>query len=447
MMAGTLRYTIFLAAILFHLNFWQALGDERFEEAYNGLVDDLSEIMVDWNETLRKLPGFECYEDRPLGIPALGKNLEFPCTVTTPSNEIPASVHRLRPADIKVIGAMGDSLSAANGAGACFLPELAYEYRGLTFSHGGDEGFETNPTLANVLRKFNPGLKGYGLEKGRWDSVEAGMNVGYPGDKANDMPHQADWLIQKMKADPDIDFENDWKVVTIFIGGNDLCAWCNNLDYYSSDNYVNFIHESLVILHDQMPRTIVNVVGLLQVYQVDILRGTICDIFHWAFCPCGMFLTDEELKRFEDMNKEYQVKLREDINSGQYDDKDDFTVVLQPFLHETSVPFTEDGDPDFSYFAPDCFHFSAKGHAQSGLELWNNMIEPVGQKREEWNPSVTNISCPTEEFPYIYTNLNSKPEYWDPTQPAPTTEGSASIFQISRVFVFSLLCIVALLRK
>lgn len=35
------------------------------------------------------------------------------------------------------------------------------------------------------------------------------------------------------------------------------------------------------------------------------------------------------------------MKLTEDINSGQYDDKDDFTVVLQPFLQETAVPMTE----------------------------------------------------------------------------------------------------------
>ena len=66
------------------------------------------------------------------------------------------------------------------------------------------------------------------------------------------MPHQADWLIAKMKADPNIDYENDWKVVTLFIGGNDLCAWCNNIVYYAADNYVNFIHESLMTLHDQV---------------------------------------------------------------------------------------------------------------------------------------------------------------------------------------------------
>ena len=38
--------------------------------------------------------------------------------------------------------------------------------------------------IKDTFRKFNPNLKGYGTDIGRWDSKEAGMNVGYPGDKA-----------------------------------------------------------------------------------------------------------------------------------------------------------------------------------------------------------------------------------------------------------------------
>ena len=34
----------------------------------------------------------------------------------------------------------------------------------------------------------------------------------------------------------------------------------------------------------------------------------------------------------------------------------------------------QDGTPDASFFAPDCFHFSSKGHAAAGQELWNNMV-------------------------------------------------------------------------
>lgn len=39
---------------------------------------------------------------------------------------------------------------------------------------------------------------------------------------------QAETLVDKMKNDKTIDFENDWKMVTLFIGGNDLCAFCKD---------------------------------------------------------------------------------------------------------------------------------------------------------------------------------------------------------------------------
>lgn len=55
------------------------------------------------------------------------------------------------------------------------------------------------------------------------------------------------------------------------------------------------------------------------------------------------------------------------ILSGRYDRKEDFTVVLQPFMKSFNAP----DDPahrfdeviDISYITHDCFHFSQKGHA------------------------------------------------------------------------------------
>lgn len=32
------------------------------------------------------------------------------------------------------------------------------------------------------------------------------------------------------------------------------------------------------------------------------------------------------------------------------------------------------GTPDYTYFAPDCFHLSAKGHQAAAIELWNSMV-------------------------------------------------------------------------
>ena len=34
--------------------------------------------------------------------------------------------------------------------------------------------------------------------------------------------------MQQYSAEGKMDFDNDWKIVTMFIGGNDICAACNN---------------------------------------------------------------------------------------------------------------------------------------------------------------------------------------------------------------------------
>jgi hypothetical protein len=45
-------------------------------------------------------------------------------------------VHRLRPGDIDIIGAMGDSLTAGTGSAAANLFELTIDNRGMSWSAG-----------------------------------------------------------------------------------------------------------------------------------------------------------------------------------------------------------------------------------------------------------------------------------------------------------------------
>lgn len=62
----------------------------------------------------------------------------FPCQIPTPSNDTTDSVHLLRPSDIRVIGAMGDSLTAGFGALMDFSNffVVPIDYRGLSWSGG-----------------------------------------------------------------------------------------------------------------------------------------------------------------------------------------------------------------------------------------------------------------------------------------------------------------------
>ncbi|KAM6459276.1 phospholipase B1, membrane-associated-like [Liasis olivaceus] len=115
---------------------------------------------------------------------SFGTNI--PCSDRSPSNTVPVSVHKLRPGDIKVIGALGDSLTAGNGAGSSPLNilDVLTQYRGLSWSIGGNENIKAVTTLANILREFNPSLLGFSIGKGNQNQPKAHLNQAVAGARA-----------------------------------------------------------------------------------------------------------------------------------------------------------------------------------------------------------------------------------------------------------------------
>ncbi|XP_006820484.1 phospholipase B1, membrane-associated-like [Saccoglossus kowalevskii] len=350
---------------------------------------------------------------------------DFPCSCVNPGTSA-VSVHALSPFDVKIVGALGDSLTAGSGADAAIIVGSLNDYRGVVYSIGGDEDFSAGvTTLPNILQEYSPSLKGFSLGVCNRDETASALNVASPGDVSRDMKYQAYRLIDRMKLHPDVDYELDWKVVTILIGGNDLCSFCDDKELYTAERYQQHLQEALDVLHEGMPRAFINLVSVLQVAELSQLNGTICNIIHCLFCTCVKYGDDQN--ELVELTKEYQRVTHELIDSGRYETSDDFTVVVQPFLEETTLPLDENGDPDKSYFAKDCFHFSEKGHATAAVNLWNNMFEPVGLKSRVFNPEA-DVYCPTQDVPYFYTSKNSGIE--------PTTSSSASP-RISHVFYIS----------
>ncbi|XP_035529318.1 phospholipase B1, membrane-associated [Morone saxatilis] len=360
---------------------------------------------------------------------------ELPCTDRSPSPTTPTSVHELKPGDIKVVAAVGDSLTAANGVGAQAnnLLLVINEYRGLSWSIGGDENITTVTTLPNILREFNPSLTGFSEGIGNEDNPKAFLNQAVAGAKSGDMVQQVRVLVDKIKTDPRIDFHNDWKVITMFIGGNDICDFCTDSIFFSPSNVVGRIRQALDILHSEVPRAIVNLVELLNIVPLrDLHSDKTLGCPTWfvsLVCPCILKPKEgsNELQRVNYFNRAYQHAMRELIDSGRYDTHDNFTVVLQPFFREIFLPMLEDGRPDRSYFSPDCFHLSQKAHTLMARALWNNMLEPVGNKTftQDFSAGI-DLKCPTESNPFFRTAVNSNYTFPGPppTLPPPTNWGS-----------------------
>ena len=71
------------------------------------------------------------------------------------------TVHELKPSDVSVVAALGDSITACNGCGAQTKPGVAIENRGYSWAIGGNETLETSLTFANLLKKYNADVTGW----------------------------------------------------------------------------------------------------------------------------------------------------------------------------------------------------------------------------------------------------------------------------------------------
>lgn len=176
---------------------------------------------------------------------------------------MPTSVHRVTPGDIDIVGALGDSLTAANGAFAIDSVQTLLEGRGVSWSIGGKETWRKFITLPNLLKEFNPNLYGFSTAANSLGyQKESKFNVAEPGAISAHTVRQAKNLVKRMRSDPRVDIKNHWKLVTIMIGSNDFC-----LDVCYSNDQDKLVERAgrdmiqvLRIIRENLPRTIVNLV-------------------------------------------------------------------------------------------------------------------------------------------------------------------------------------------
>uniref|UniRef100_A0A670HPJ3 Phospholipase B1, membrane-associated n=1 Tax=Podarcis muralis TaxID=64176 RepID=A0A670HPJ3_PODMU len=303
----------------------------------------------------------------------------FPYDVLLPPPPYP--VHRLQPSDIKVIAALGDSLTVGG----------SYRISPTTVWLLLTKPYIFFPSLPDILKKFNPNLSGFSTGT---QNEAAGFNVAVGGATAQNLPAQARGLVARMKNSPSINYQEDWKLVTIFIGGNDLCNYCLDKETYSVDRYVEHLQDTLDILYKELPRAFVNMVEIMELTGLRQIEreASGCVLSGASLCPC--FLNPQEnspeLQEMKRINRDFQM-----VNS--YAEREDFAVVVQPFFRNTIMPLDSDGKPDLSFFAVDCFHFSERGHAEMAIALWNNMLEPVDHKQSYNNFTYdrSKLKCPT----------------------------------------------------
>ncbi|XP_025992478.2 phospholipase B1, membrane-associated isoform X1 [Solenopsis invicta] len=345
-------------------------------------------------------------------------DVPFPCNVTSGrSPKVPTSVHKLRPGDIDVIAAMGDSLTAGAGIFANNVFQIAVENRGVTAAGGGQGTWREYLTLPNILKEFNPNLIGYALGDSLTIHKAAQLNIAESLAVSADMPYMAEVLVTKIKRDPRIDLQKHWKFVSLMIGSNDFCSkicWVSS-PWSTLETHKTDLLKVLRTLRDNLPRTFVALILPPHLKAlVDTRKGRstfTCFVTTDIECSC---LFGSSFRRFKPLYYNIMSQWQKlDMEIATYPEfqRDDFAVVSEPILANVTIPLASDGYADMTYLSSDCFHVTQKTNALYANGLWNNLFEPVSAKTMTWETLFHKFHCPTPERPYLTTMLNSQCSY------------------------------------
>eukprot|EP01125_Pyxidicula_operculata_P000457 TRINITY_DN10487_c0_g1_i1.p1 TRINITY_DN10487_c0_g1~~TRINITY_DN10487_c0_g1_i1.p1 ORF type:complete len:358 (+),score=63.39 TRINITY_DN10487_c0_g1_i1:42-1115(+) len=327
----------------------------------------------------------------------------FPCTglpLPPPSND----VTKLQPGNIKAVLALGDSISAGFAMKGVWPLGDFLEYRGLVFSIGSDKYVdwpadqEIANTIPNCLLNYNPGLQGSAT--GVTESLTKGayLDGAVSGAKIQDVPAQIEYLVNTLKTQYSntIDFENDWKLVTLFIGANNLCEICTGR--YDP----NWFEQQLVSVVNQVkqsiPKVFMNIVGIFNISGVYVagMQSEYCRLL-WDTgvdeCSCMLAHGDSGRASMDAGSYAYNLasaKVAAQFSSQVTGNKT-FTAVYQPGVSGYNISYF--GENYLS--ALDCFHPNTNANSAFTYSIWNNMFTPVGKKQTSVDPNNLNWICPT----------------------------------------------------
>eukprot|EP01133_Synstelium_polycarpum_P011481 gene11481-13386_t len=258
--------------------------------------------------------------------------------------------------DIKVIMALGDSLSAGFGMEYHGLggPALR-ETRGRSFSTGGVSGIATIPNFL-ISTGSGPIIKGAtykntipaltlmpeGMRQVMRSLDLNQLNPAVSGAKLDEIDEQITYLEKNIgKIEPAVQWW-EWKLVNFFIGANDY----------------------LLRLKLSFPNTIVNVILLPDVSQIATIgKGSGCYNFRnfLGACPCAK--TEEGRLAMQEAQLQYNqimINAANRVNQGSTN----FAAVVQPGLVNTIIEREFVSDLD-------CFHLNELGHQLVTIALWN----------------------------------------------------------------------------
>jgi len=327
------------------------------------------------------------------------------------TSHTPRNVHNLHINNIDVVIGMGDSITA--GFGIKGTIGLYHEYRGRSWSMGGDKG---QLTLPNLIRYYNPNIRGYSIGSHKLEvCYDTKCNTEYypkldnynsaqSGSTTNNLIHQIEYLKKRVNVSDKID---KWKLITLLIGANDLCGICSNNDF-QPELFRKNLREALFELKNNFPKSFVNMVLIFKVTDAYILsRDTFyCRALHTIFpveCPCVFNLMNGKKDRhiidyytfiYQNITRDVVYEVNTKDPSGN------FTITIQPMFSMANI---SDFTIDF-LSTLDCFYPSLEAHQSMAISLWNNLfLHPL---KKETFIQYPDLKCPQNNS-ILYSNYET----------------------------------------
>jgi len=298
--------------------------------------------------------------------------------------------------DVAHIAALGDSVTAGLFALPSEESGLAglKEFRGLSFSMGGDEDAVT---VANFLKHYNRHLQGASLGAHRgewcfgrlcppWQYVPHSdrFNAAQSGARMANLQHEMNYLVPAIQQSEKYK-EDSIKLITIFIGSNDLCMACHGqLDMVQAEELLNQLLGDIKL---ELPYSIVNLVSLIKVSQIyDVssnseycteLRARRPMLFE---CSCAFDDSEDgnaKRVRMDKMAVEYNKLFHKLARRFNRKRDERFAVVVDPIFEEMDI---RKWNATELLSSVDCFHPSALAHSHMATAIWSNLWRPPSSK-------------------------------------------------------------------
>ncbi|ORY26517.1 hypothetical protein BCR39DRAFT_560553 [Naematelia encephala] len=363
-----------------------------------------------------------------------------------PARASPTSSKDVRPDDLKTLVALGDSITAGFLAhpypppdpesksisdaqrpysfpriGRWSTPIDVQEYRGLSYPLGADVGAVTFHNILSRWTSVVGGSKGHRVPKSCFDlfgwvvgfggcatGKGDGLNGAVSGSTSGKLVIQVKESIVPALEALQVN-KDDWAFVNIGIGANDICAFCltPNITAFplvgTPQDFARGIKEAVELLRDQLPKLIVNIIGVLPVSAIyDLtLEDPYCQgplqppiIPHLPLeCSCALLpgpLGEVTRRKMDLLGDEYDRAVLGMIKDWEEEGDPTFGAIWQPGSAIDLANW-----PIEALSPVDCFHPSAKAHERVAAGFWNRLTLSMEEKAKPvvWEEEEVMVRC------------------------------------------------------